>query len=210
MKIFGGVLVFSFHIIWIYIFALLADAEDIRRHIEGLRWKAAPGASGLTNQEVIELISGSEGNVGLDGLTILCNLLLRGWLSKEDTILLNRCKGVAIAKDNYDEDETRIRPICIGEAILSIPHAHVLEKCKRHLCDLAGVKSGYQVGLVADGAVSLVKMMQLRDELDTEDLLNDSVKYITLKMDIATRSTNSADSSSRSSSKRSYRCTRTS
>ena len=46
---------------------LLIDAEDVRRHVEGLRWNAAAGASGMTNKELMALIVGPEGKVNLDG-----------------------------------------------------------------------------------------------------------------------------------------------
>jgi len=35
---------------------LLIDAEDVRKHVEGLRWNAAAGASGMTNKELMALI----------------------------------------------------------------------------------------------------------------------------------------------------------
>ena len=34
-------------------YTLIIDAEDVRRHIECLRWNAAAGASGMSNKELM-------------------------------------------------------------------------------------------------------------------------------------------------------------
>ena len=146
---------------------LLVDAEDIRRHVERLRANAAPGASGLSNKDLIGLITGPEGHAALDGITVLINLILRGWLHREDLLLLSKCKGVALDKGNYAQDNTNIRPICIGEVIMSVAHSYVLAVCKEELCKRAGVDSGYQIGLTRDGIPCHNKQMQIIYELDT-------------------------------------------
>ena len=120
---------------------LLIDAEDVRRHVEGLRWNAAAGASGMTNKELMALIVGPEGTDNLDGIASLLNIILRGWLDHDDMILLNKCKGVALDKGNHAQDERNIRPICIGESVMSVANSYVLGKIADKLCKLAGVDS---------------------------------------------------------------------
>jgi len=65
------------------------------------------------------LVAGPEGNENLDGIVSLLNIILRGWLDHEDVVLLNKCKGFALDKGNHAQDEMNIRPICIGESIMS-------------------------------------------------------------------------------------------
>ncbi|MFZ9114549.1 MAG: reverse transcriptase domain-containing protein, partial [bacterium] len=159
----------------------LADAEDVKRHVLGLRWNAAAGASGMSNKQLMDLIVGQEGNENLDGLTVLLNIILRGWLEHDDMMMLNKCKGVALDKGNYVQDETDIRPICIGEAIMSVTNSFVLGNIQTRLCDIAGVNSGYQVGLERDGIIRQRLNMQLRFELDTQ---LDEATHVTFKIDV--------------------------
>ena len=146
----------------------LADAEDVRKHVIGLRWNAVAGASGMSNKQLMDLIVGPEGNENLDGITALLNIILRGWLEHEDMVMINKFKGVALDKGNYAQDETDIRPICIGEAILSVTNSFVLGSIQARLCDMAEVYSGYQVGLERDGIIRQRLNMQLTLELDTQ------------------------------------------
>ena len=160
---------------------LLIDAEDVRRHVEGLRWNAAAGASGMTNKELMALIVGPESTDNLDGIASLLNIILRGWLDHDDMILLNKCKGVALDKGNHAQDETNIRPICIGESIMSVVNSYVLGKIADKLSKLAGVDSGYQIGLTRDGILCQNKMMQIRFEIDTA---TNAQTHIIFKIDV--------------------------
>ena len=160
---------------------LLIDAEDVRRHVEGLRWNAAAGASGMTNKELMALIVGPEGNENLDGIASLLNIILRGWLDHEDMVLLNKCKGVALDKGNHALDEMNIRPICIGESIMSVVNSYVLGKISDKLSELAGVDSGYQIGLTRDGIICQNKMMQIRFEIDSA---TGAMTHIIFKIDV--------------------------
>ena len=160
---------------------LLIDAEDVRRHVEGLRWNAAAGASGMTNKELMALIVGPEGTDNLDGIASLLNIILRGWLDHDDMILLNKCKGVALDKGNHAQDEMNIRPICIGESIMSVANSYVLGKIADKLSKLAGVDSGYQIGLTRDGILCQNKKMQIRFEIDTA---TDAQTHIVFKIDV--------------------------
>ena len=96
-------------------------------------------------------------------------------------VLLNKCKGVALDKGNHAQDEMNIRPICIGESIMSVANSYVLGKIADKLRKLAGVDSGYQIGLTRDGILCQNKMMQIRFEIDTA---TDAQTHVIFKIDV--------------------------
>ena len=63
---------------------------------------------------------------------------------------------------------------------MSVVNSYVLGTISRRLCELAGVNSGYQIGLTRDGIIRHNKMMQLRFELDTHG----DTTHIIFKIDV--------------------------
>ena len=64
---------------------------------------------------------------------------------------------------------------------MSVTNSYILAQISHKLSKLAGVDSGYQVGLTSDGIVRQNKRMQIRFELD---LATNSMTHITLKLDV--------------------------
>ena len=95
---------------------LSVDEEDLEAITENLRSNAAAATSGLSNDTLAALIKGEQGPDNMHGLTTMFNLIIRGWITKADMDIIRKCRGIALDKGNYENDDSNWRPICIREA----------------------------------------------------------------------------------------------
>jgi hypothetical protein len=135
----------------------------------------------MTNKELMLLVEGKDAVVGLDGITALINLIVRDWIPTEDIAKLRSCKGIALDKGSHQADAFDIRPICVGEAIISLADSYVLEMMKPHLMKLAGVKEGFQVGLTSEGIFINNRQAQISFDVDE---LTGAITHVIVKLDV--------------------------
>ena len=77
------------------------------------------GAVVVADELSYEMQSGEAlGIIGPNGAgkTTMFNLIIRGRITKEDMDIIRKCRGIALDKGNYENDDSNWRPICIREA----------------------------------------------------------------------------------------------
>jgi hypothetical protein len=82
--------------------------------------------------------------------------------------LIRKCRGIALDKGNYESDDSNWRPICIGDAILSVCWTRILKQKRGDLERLAGVKTGHQIGLSKDTIAAHNRKQQLLFDIRKE------------------------------------------
>jgi len=148
------------------------ETDEVLDIIQRVRSGRTKGLSTLSTDCIKGLITGINGESNLEAITLLINIIVRGWVDDADADLLTSIKGVALPKGDNDW-----RPIGIQESLMYLTETLIRKKTRKKLIKIAG---SFQCGLKQYGLEILGTELQLQ----FDKALDDKIIFIIIHLDV--------------------------